>query len=272
MIRLQRRLLLCVVITVFSIQLSACATEQQVREIVTSTNAAMLSPHLELPGDTTSDSWKNAIRDIDRLIDANSDQTTLVNHLRVRQAMLLTVNGQYNLAEQRWADVDGSALTSERDKSLYENADTIVWWYRRAKVLEPLDPDIASRHEQALDLGLQELQDPSIRIYLATLQAQIALRLANDADVSDPQKLSVVADSMVMDLERYVQYFSIQDQQWVIDSPNTNLMEAETLMADFRNRVWLREMIRNYKITAQELELPPALAWKPAWITVLELN
>jgi len=51
-----------------------------------------------------------------------------------------------------------------------------------------------------------------------------------------------------------------------------NMMAAETLMADFRNRVWLREMIRNYKITAQALELPPALAWKPDWITAPELN
>jgi hypothetical protein len=75
-----------------------------------------------------------------------------------------------------------------------------------------------------------------------------------------------------MALERYVQYFSPEDQQWVINNPSSNLMDTETLMADFRNRVWLREMIREYRSTAQALELPPDLAWKPAWITTLELN
>jgi hypothetical protein len=275
MIPLRRLFILCIAVTVFSIELSGCATEQQVREIVTNTNVAMLSPYLELPGNTKSngnDGWKNAIMDIDRLIAANPGQTTLVNHLRVRQAMLLTVNGQYNLAEQRWLDVDGSALTNERDKSLYENSETIVWWYRRAKIQEPLELDVARRHKQGLDPGIEALQDPSIRIYLATLQAQIALRLANDADVSDPLKQSEVARTMVTDLQQYVQHFSPEDQQWVINNPNRNMMAAETLMADFRNRVWLREMIRNYKITAQALELPPALAWKPDWITAPELN
>ncbi len=76
----------------------------------------------------------------------NHTAETLVNHLRVRQAMLLTVNGQYNLAEQRWKDVDGSALTNARDKNLYRNSETIVWWYRRAKIQEPLDLDVARGH------------------------------------------------------------------------------------------------------------------------------
>jgi len=43
-------------------------------------------------------------------------------------------------------------------------------------------------------------------------------------------------------------------------------------MADFRNRVWLREMIRNFKTTAQELELPSSLAWNPDWVAELELD
>lgn len=269
---LQRLLICCLLTAAFSTGLAGCATEQQVRDIVTNSNAAMLSPHLELPGDKESQSWKQAIGDIDRLIAANPDQKTLVNHLRVRQAMLLTVNGQYNLAEQRWKDVDGGVLTNARDKRLYENSETIVWWYRRAKIQEPLDFDVARGHKQRLDTGLKGLQDPSIRIYLATIRAQIALKIANDADVSDPQKQSEVANTMVTDLERYVQYFSPDDQHWVIDNPNSNVMEGESLMADFRNRVWLREIIRNFKITAQELELPSSLAWKPDWVAELELD
>lgn len=158
----------------------------------------------------------------------NHAAETLVNQLRVRQAMLLTVNGQYNLAEQRWKDVDGSALTKAWDKSLYDNSETIVWWYRRAKIQEPLDLDIARGHKQRLDPGLKGLQDPSIRIYLATIQAQIALKTANDADVSDPQKQSEVANTMVRGLERYVQYFSSDDQQWVIDNPNSNVKKVRS--------------------------------------------
>lgn len=83
---------------------------------------------------------------------------------------------------------------------------------------------------------------------------------------------SEVANTMLRDLERYVQYCSSDDRQWVIDNPNSNVMEGEVLMADFRNRVWLREMIRSFKTTAQELELPSSLAWKPDWVAELELD
>jgi len=277
MMLMRRLFIICLAAALASTGLSACVTQQQVREIVAESNAAMITPYLEVPGRKASDSddWKDSVTRIDQLIAANPDQKTLVNHLRVRQAMLLTVYKQSNLAEQRWKDVDYSALTNARDKSLYENRESLVWWYKRSADGTPLSDDEIKRGRQGkqeLTTTLANLKDKSIILYLATIEAQISLRLANEADVSSAEKQAIVAGEMVWGLEQYVNHFSEQDQQWVRNNPTTTDISGATGIADFRNRVWLREVIKAFQTTAANLELSDHIVWMPAWIGDIEFN
>ena len=96
-----------------------CATQRQVSIAVAESNAALVSPFLDRaqPGGS-GDTWKEAVSKLDRLIAAHPAEKTLVNHLKVRQAMLLTVNRQDSLASMRWKDIDPGALKTERDRAL----------------------------------------------------------------------------------------------------------------------------------------------------------
>lgn len=268
--KLYPRIVLALVTLVAGI--SGCATTSDVKEIIATTNAAMVSPVLEQPGSRASDVWQVPVAQIDQIILNYPEEGTLVNHLRLRQAMLLTVFQQGNLAEERWEQIDGSELETERDRSLYENRDALVWWYRRAPSLAPLDDEEkerATRYVTQLTASLSDIENEDIRAYLGTIRAQMDLKLANDADVSTDALEQQVSEEMVDDLEAYVQLFSPAVGAWVQNNPETDVSEGISI-ADLRQRIWLREMIKEFRETSARLGLSPG--WQPQWIGTVDFD
>jgi|GEM_PF-3224617 len=254
--------------------MAGCTTKQEVARVVAETNAALVSPYLEEPGKAgMTIAWKEPIERIDRLIAQYPDEKKLVNHLRLRQAMLLTVYEQGNLAEERWKAVDGNELTTERDKSLHACWPHLVWWYKRAGIADPLDFQEMEKAEEALG-GLDEILAPlapgsDTKKYLGTIRAQIALKKANDSDVSSSEKKARVQEFLVDSLRSYVSVFQDKDVEWIRE--NRIQRSGELLsISDFRYRVWLGEMIKAYRETASALEMEPP--WEPQWIQNLNMN
>ena len=97
---------------------ASCVTAAEVKSIVSDSNAAMVSPTLDQAGKAASDGWKAAVERIDKLIANHSDQPALVNTLRVRQAMLLTVH-RHPAAKEVWK-LAGSEGLNQRDQVLRE--------------------------------------------------------------------------------------------------------------------------------------------------------
>ena len=164
---------------------AGCVTKRAVEEIVGRTNAAMVSPYLDRADGDQPGGADKALAEIDRLIQAYPDNAVLVAHLRVRQAMVLTVQKHSALAEERWKQVSEGELKSERDKALYTSREVLVWAYRRLPVRAPLDANEkaeAKKHFLTLDEALEPVETPDISIYLNTIRAQIALKLANSMD------------------------------------------------------------------------------------------
>ena len=259
-----------------------CATTMDVRRIVAQSNAAMIAgPPIDKAGVASSDTWQDAVGQIDRIIAENPDQSTLVNHLRVRQALLLTVYQQGNLAEQRWKLVDGSALTTERDKNLYENWDALVWWYKRAP-----NPDIFDDTEKGkarnfmvkLGSAIDNTDSHELQVYLATLRAQMALKLDGSADPLTAEQMTNLHTDLAAHLEALVNVFTPEEHTWVQANPNTDIADHLSV-SEIRNRVWLRSLIKayveiahDYRQTAARFGLPEQPAWEPAWVRALNFS
>lgn len=264
-----------IVLVSATLLLGGCVTQSKVKEIVATSNAAMVTPFLNAPGEASQGSWKDASAKIDQLIAAYPEEKILVNSLRVRQAMLLTVNKQDNLARQVWSQIVSDALTTERDKSLFDSREVLVWWYVRGpdgQALNSQEKKAAEGYLARLDNTIAALQGKDIRIYLGTIRAQIALRIRNDSAATDG-----TAQGFAADLSKYVELFSDDDQDWVKDQKNANIKEEGMIITDLRNRVWLRSMVKEFKKRAWALlcknsapntacDPGPAPVWKPEWV------
>jgi hypothetical protein len=242
--------------------LSACATRGQVEAIVAESNAALVSPYVDIAGEGGGD-WEESVRDIDRFIDAHADNPTLVNHLRVRQAMLLTANGKRNLADQYWDLVQRDALSSERDRSLKDVGKHLSWWYQTAPDPAYLEPADAAAARTAFSTALESTTEGTdIRIYLSTIRAQLEVRMARDSQLKPPQA------ELPASLERYIDAIGA-DQGWITTLEGLeeqDLASARAIKA-FRYRIWLRELIGAYKRVAEDLELSmDEVDWAPDWV------
>jgi len=255
----------------FLVFLSGCVTEQQVKAIVAESNAAMVSPFLNIPEGEQGASWREAVSKIDQLIASNPDQPVLVNHLRVRQAMLLTVNKQDSLAEACWKRIDGSALRAERDAALLQNHACLVWWYRRASNARPLDRQEREKAEGCIP-GLSEsidgLETPDVRIYLGTIRVQMELKLLEGSRIDNPEKRQAVVRGLAEALESYVGLFSGAHTRWVRDHWASDIMPEGMTITDLRHAAWLRQMVREFKVFADQRNLKE-MDWKPTWIADL---
>ena len=268
---------------------AGCATQRQVKEIVALSNAAMIAPVIDKAGGEPNDGYQESVSKIDQLIAAYPNQETLVNHLQLRAAMVLTVNQQDSLAKQRWEKVKKDALVSERDKALYSVYKTLVWWYYRAPDPAPLAGNEVTDARKGIDdidkeLASNKLKTRDIIIFLGTIRAQMALKLSNGASVDTFEQRKSAAHALADDLKSYVDLFAEDDIKWV-QANKTNVRNAEDLiLSALRNRIWLRDLVVEFKLTAEALLfkrtaegepvtddqgnviLDPEPDWQPDWI------
>jgi len=146
--------------------ISGCATQQQVREIVTKSNASLMTAMLpDIPGlgaampladsekDADQKPWLAPSAKIDLFIEAHPDQKVTASALRVRQAMLLLAYKQYNLARAAFEMVEPQHLANARDKALYDLRVHLVWWFRVSKL-----DSISLQEFQKADSALEAFQ------------------------------------------------------------------------------------------------------------------
>lgn len=258
---------------VFCILLSltaGCTSSRQVKGITFSSNTALVSSSLMAPGEASApNQWQEPVAEIDQLISEHSDQPALVNHLRVRQAMILTVHQQNNLASARWKQVVFDELKTERDRGLYQHWPALVWWYKRA-LGGPLAQDekiMADKYTKQLSESLKSVTDVDLGFYLGTVMTQIRLRLLNDSDVSSPEKKQKVNSEIINWLADYINLFTEDDKVWLNSDNRADLAgitkSDASKIADFRRRVSLSEMVQSYCELPVDLELNIPTNWQP---------
>ncbi len=178
---------------VAALALASCVTDDQVKQIVTDANLASLSAQLDLGGVNpggpgTAGNWQDASKKIEAVIAANPDQVSMNAALRVRQAVMLLQNGQYNLATAAFGEASLENLHTARDRAFKQLATELVWWYRIAGNSESIDFATASAAQTKIDGVVKTLAaDPQqaklnegIRDLLVAMRAFIGVKMATD--------------------------------------------------------------------------------------------
>jgi hypothetical protein len=238
---------------------SGCLTKQAVEDIVVRTNASMVSPYLTRPGEPESANPDQVLADLDRLVQAHPDNPVLVNHLRLRQAMVLTVHRRTSLAEERWNQVSSSELKSERDRALYASRNVLVWAYHRLPIADGFEDEErtqAKRSLRTLDEALEPVKTRDIMIYLRTVRVQIALKLANSMD--EEREKQAIEELMASALNQYAGSFTTEDRSWAKQNFTKPSTPVEMSLNEFRQRIWLRDLIQIYVSEAKSRDLSPA--------------
>ena len=119
--------LLAPLLLVLGLVVAACATQNQVAQIVASSNAAMLAGRFDLAvAPTAGPDGKDAVQqEYDRIeaflaTHADPQYLDLTTPLRLRRAVLLLNDRQLNLAKAAFAEVDRGHLHTTRDRELQE--------------------------------------------------------------------------------------------------------------------------------------------------------
>ena len=116
--------------------IAGCATRRDVQEIVTGSNAAILTS--QLGGDTDNvftvdgkgrpGTLDGASARIDAFISAHPDQPATAAALRIRQGMLLLAAKEPTLAKAAFLQATNSDLHGPRDQTLKEISPILIWW------------------------------------------------------------------------------------------------------------------------------------------------
>ena len=143
--------LLAPLLLVLGLVVAACATQNQVAQIVASSNAAMLAGRFDLAvAPTAGPDGKDAVQqEYDRIeaflaTHADPQYLDLTTPLRLRRAVLLLNDSQLNLAKAAFAEVDRGHLHTTRDRTLLDNKDTLLWWFRVSRNENWTDDDRAA--------------------------------------------------------------------------------------------------------------------------------
>ncbi|MEO6034062.1 MAG: hypothetical protein ABIQ35_02280 [Verrucomicrobiota bacterium] len=255
---------------------TSCATQRQVKDIVSASNLAALSTELNLgaedPGKPggQGETWKQASAKIDAFIAQHPENKPTVAALRVRQAMLLLNNKQYNLAhaafdEAKLEDLRGSS----RDRALKRLDADLLWWYPTAGGTLPREEfSSASKSLERISAVWKELKSPEdegVRDWLAALRAWIGLKMANDAD-ADAVGTNVVRGFLEGAINTYSSMLPVNEAaQWqsmpdfppagmtmeiAVNGPNRRRFRADDLIAA------ARKVMANNRIATPEITEP----------------
>jgi len=249
---------------------TGCVSTKQVVEIVNSSNAMVASSALMVPGkEAEPDEWQRPVAELDLLIRENQNQPKLVNQLRFRQALILTVNQQNNLATARWKQVNFELLENERDIGLFQNRKALIWWYKRAPDFSRLEAEDAKMAREFVDSISQKITSDSnsdLKFFLGTIRAQMEWRLANEAEgeqLANPQEIS---SGIASSLDNYLSLFSEADKSWLRSESRRDLNGVSSLdarnIADFRRRVSLSTLVKDFCVLHCDLDVPRPL-WRP---------
>lgn len=235
------------IVLLVSLTLLGCATQKQVKEIVASSNAAILAGNLGLPqagAQGTQTAWQEASDRIETFIAAHPDQPSITAPLRIRQAMLLLSHRQFNLAEAAFNAAAPGDLHSARDQALKRNQSTLLWWFANSTKETWTEADQRAAANALTNLATEQSQlanSVEIRDYLAEMRAWIGLAAARQT--TSP----ALAKTRLEDaLNVYAQIFT-QDDLSALKTMNEQLPDPRALSPDVRRRLRARAVLEEAK-------------------------
>jgi len=238
---------------------SGCATTRDVQEIVSRTNVAMIPAESIVQKDEKGAGWKDENARIEAFIEANPTADVTNAALRVRQGMLLAINGQDAYAMMAFEQVkDPDQLVSTRDRALYDLHPDIVWWFKvsneRFDGTPPTDADkegsgdyaAAQKALEAFRTVCNGLPPGSgIRIYLEEMRAWIAVSYANN--LTDE---AIAQHALVGGLNRYAEQFTNDDLEWL--EKNLQVDTNDLPFLSLKRRLRAKAVVKQYRKVASE--------------------
>lgn len=231
---------------------SGCVTDDQVRTIVATSNAAMLTGQLgepaTKPGDTPAAAWQDANASVEAFIAAHPDQPEVIAPLRIRQAMLLLAQGQTSLAQAAFESADAAHLHTDRDEALKRQQEHLLWWFgtSSADTWSEADQTAAAEARASLKTEYARLErSPEIRDYLAEMCAWIGLAAAKQTTSEQTRR-----ERLEEALDEYATIFTTADFE-ILQKGAENLAGPKSLTTDVRRRLRgrvLLEEARQYNL------------------------
>jgi len=242
-----------------------CATKTQVEEIVASSNAALLSDSLTDPLEVNNaltpgkhpvavgsviPAWQTASVKIEQFAVAHAEQTTTLSALRLRQAIMLLANNQFESA--RFAFDQATDLHADRDIALKALSNDLIWWFGLDKGFETT-PSFTSA-EQALNNFQAQIdklsknpKNDGIRDYLAEMRVWIALHYVKN-------ETSAIEIKRIMELtfNDYAKIFTEEDLAAIKNS--TIGSSKDPLGVKVRRQTRAKEVIAAAKKRATSLQ------------------
>jgi hypothetical protein len=237
-----------------------CATQRQVADIVSQSNAALLAAEVgadgELeanPGTPASPGAEGASKKIDAFIASHPDQKTAASALRIRQAILFLSQANYNLAEAAFNEASLNDLKTDRDQALKELQPRLIWWYRasrgaQGRIFTPSESREATNALSAFQEQIEKRREsPAIRDHLAEMRAWIGLKLAEASP--DPATLKQRLEDTI---RPYATIFTADDLRF-LSQPESELKE-QAIGVEGRRRLRAKAVIGKAKELAATLD------------------
>jgi hypothetical protein len=258
------------VMTVLAWSIPGCATQQQVRDIVAESNAALvtatilgvggggaaLPPYPGIgtdPATSGEEPWLAPCEKINAFIETHPDQKVAASTLRIRQGVLLLGYKQYNLARAAFDLVEPQYLITARDKTLYRVHPHLVWWFRMSEAtsMSLEEYQEADRILEALQTEIDTLKEsPGIRDYLAEMRVWIAL-FAAEKITNTARAKAYFEDG----INHYAEIFTEEDLEALKQGSNPS--EWDVSMDGARRRVRSRAVIKYAKAVVKKQGIVP---------------
>jgi hypothetical protein len=237
-----------------------CATQRQVADIVSQSNAALLAAEVGADGEIeanpatpASPGAEGASKKIEGFIASHPDQKTAASALRIRQAVLFLSQANYNLAEAAFNEASLNDLKTDRDRALKELQPHLIWWYRtsrsaQGRILTDSESRDATNALRAFQEQIDRRQEsPAIRDHLAEMRAWVGLKLAEASP--DPATLKQRLEAPI---RAYAAIFTADDLRF-LSQPEGELKE-KAIGVEGRRRLRAKAVIAKAKELAGTLE------------------
>lgn len=249
--KLNKQIIKLLLLISLIIACNSCLTATNVKTIVAESNMASVNSILTVdPAD--GNKWLESYNKLEEQISINKDQTVLVDQLRLRQALLLTVNKKKALANRKWSEISVQNLPSSRDQTLYSHRKFLVWWYTREGDNSNLDNAVEKFEPYLTSLRASiksQNTDPTLKKYLGILKAQVTYK-RNSKLITNTSDLKEKAKTMVQnDYNDLRAAFSAKDLE-LLDNGKIDELIAEAKssnIAEIRYLFFLQEMTNKYK-------------------------
>ncbi len=232
-----------------AIACNSCLTAAKIKTIVAESNMASINSILTVDP-ANGNRWLESYNKLEEQISINKNQAVLVDQLRLRQAILLTVNKKKALATRKWSEISASNLPSSRDRTLYSHRNFLVWWYARAGNNSNLDNDVEKfePYLKSLRASIRDKNtDPTLKKYLGILKAQVTFKRNSKLITNTPELRSEAKTTIQNDYNDLLAAFSTSDIELLNKNKINGLNIEASNIAEVRYLFFLQDMATKYK-------------------------